>query len=388
MWNETLDITRYDALAREAAAVAPRDRNPNSSTLQRAGTVRGGHRVLLRGADDSHDLRDRAVLHGLCESLQRADPEVRITISSARTDLDELPGVVRVQPRGALGRLAPFGAAPAQQVVIDATDLAWHAPDAAFALTPAPDEAARRYLYSLGLEPHGPIIGVAIRGFHPPDGLLPHWLREWVGLGRDEDDLEVARVLDQVARAIETLARRLHAAVVLLPASNEGLEADSPYCHELAAMLELPCVRVAKLDDPRLYQAVCGRLKLMISARSHPLILAAGMGVPGIGLGHDGLFKDCFDPLGVPRRVIGTDEIRDGLQAESIVALAEDALDDPTDLRARSEGLRRRVHEAVAARLDRRDPEPGTPAVPARPAAPARPAPAWPPPERSLPQLR
>jgi polysaccharide pyruvyl transferase WcaK-like protein len=147
-------------------------------------------------------------------------------------------------------------------------------------------------------------------------------------------------------------------------------------------------VRVATLDDPRLYQAVCGRLKLMISARSHPLILAAGMGVPGIGLGHDGLFKDCFDPLGVPRRVIGTDEIRHGLQAESIVALADDALDDPTDLRACAEGLRRRVHEAVAARLDRRDPEPGTPAVPARPAAPARPAPAWPPPERSLPQLR
>jgi hypothetical protein len=373
MWNESLDITHHAALTREelaagrAAGQRPGwrrelrgDTAGNGSVSQDRDSPTGnpadrtGFRVLLFGGDHGHELGDRAVLDALCESLQHADPDVRITIKSARRDLEALPGVASVQPCGALGRLVLPGVSQSYDLVLDAGEAAGSSPDPAFALAPAPDDQARRYLHGIGLDPHGPILGVAMRGFHRPGGVVQSWLREWAGLGRDEDDREVARVFDRVARAVETLARRLHASVLLMPASSEGYEADSQYCHELAAMLELPSVRVARIDDPRLYKAVCGRLRLMISARSHPLILAAGMGVPGIGLGHDGLFRDCFDPLGVPRRVIGTREIRDDLQSESIVALAEDALDDPTDLRARAEGLRRRVQQAAAALLGRR----------------------------------
>lgn len=374
MWNETLDITRYDALTREEIAAtagggmsfsrAPDFRGQSAGDgriSQGRGAPPGGPagradlRVLLLGGNHGHELGDRAVLDALCESLKLAAPDVCITIKSARGDLEALPGVAGVAPYGALGRFMLPGVSRGYGLVIDAGEPAGSSLDPAFALTPAPDDQARRYLHGIGLDTGQPILGVAMRGFHRPGGALQSWLREWVGLGRDEDDLEVARVFDRVARAVETLARRVDASVLLMPATRDGYEADSQYCHEFAAMLELPSVRVATIEDPRLYKAVCGRLRLMISARRHPLILAAGMGVPGIGLGHDGLFRDCFDPLGVPRRVIGTREIRDGLQSESIVALAEDALDDPTDLRARAEGLRRRVQQTAAALLERRD---------------------------------
>jgi polysaccharide pyruvyl transferase WcaK-like protein len=375
MWNETLDITRYDTLTRKAAALQERDTASGDTPgcARTGGAAAAGRRVLVRDGDSGHDLGDRAILHGLCESLRRADPDVRITIISARADVGHIPGVVQIIPRGLRGSLALLGAARAQELVIDAGRAAVVTPDPAFALTPAPDAAAERFLHSIWLDPHEPIIGVAVRGgIGRPGGILRR-LRAWTGVGRDQDDVEIARVFDQIARAIETLARRANASVLLLPACHDGHEADSQYCYELAAMLELPSVRVAKLDDPRLYKAVCGRLKLMISARRHPLILAAGMGVPGIGLGHDGLFRGCFDLLGVPRRVIGLAEMRDGLQSESVVALADDALDDETDLQARSELVRRRVQQAVAALLHRSGPAPARPA-PARPASPWRPA--------------
>lgn len=227
------------------------------------------------------------------------------------------------------------------------------APDAAFALEPAPAEVVDSYLESLGIEPGRPIIGVVMRRwYHKLGGFVPHRLRAQAGLDLGDGEAEVARLLDQVALAVKTLARRMNAAVLLLPTYNVGHEADSRYCHHLAAMLPLDTVRVAQLDDPRLYKAVCGRLSLMISARMHPLILAAGMGVPGVGLSYNGKFEGFFDMLGLPRRMLWLDEFRDGAQAERLIALAEDALADPTELRARCEQLRERVLADVAALLD------------------------------------
>lgn len=227
------------------------------------------------------------------------------------------------------------------------------APDAAFALEPAPAAAADRYLESLGIEPGRPVIGIVMRRwYHKLGGFVPHRLRAQAGLDLGDGEAEVARLLDQVALAVKSLARRLDAAVLLLPTYNVGHEADSRYCHHLAAMLPLDTVRVGQLDDPRLYKAVCGRLSLMISARMHPLILAAGMGVPGVGLSYNGKFEGFFDMLELPRRMLWLDEFRDGAQAERLIALAEEALADPTDLRARCEALRQRVLADAATLLD------------------------------------
>jgi hypothetical protein len=387
MWFETLDFTRYDTLARGAAGM-PVDRSmPHrhgdaaNDTGHATGAPPCGRRVLLLGDNKDHQLGYRAMLQGLCESLQRADPGVRITIRSARSDPGGIPGVVRVLRHGIGAYPALLAAARAQDLVILADDAPsaggasrmrqWYraarlrllglcnphirsrasaagtaevTPDPAFALTAAPGDAADRYLRSIGLSPCEPLIGVVMR--------LPGRMSSAWSFGHASADLEISRLLDQAARGIETLARHLDASVLFLPTCNGTRGADSQYCHELAAMLELPSVRVASVQDPALYKAVCGRLKLMLSARSLPLILAAGMGVPGVAFGGPAEFAGYFGMFGMPQRRIGFDELHDGLQPDRLVELATAALADRTDLRTRSALLRRRVDHDVAALLE------------------------------------
>jgi hypothetical protein len=405
MWVETLDITRYDALTREAAGVSPEGRaiagrgdaaaiNGHVHALSSRGT-----RVLILSGDSEHSLGGRAALVAVCESLQHADPGVCITISSGRDDLAGAPGVVQVIGRGISACLALLAAARKQDSILvlggrlqdkegwrgAVRRAAWRkllrlcngnvrtvlaggtgralqtTTDPAFALNAAPGAAADQFLRDIGLNPCRSIVGVVIhRCSEPREGGARNRLRALWGLEHNEADIRIARLLDGIGHAIEALARRMDASVLLLPTCNGGSEADSQYCHELAALLELPSVRVARLEDPQLYKAVCGRLRLMISTRTRPLILAAGMGVPGIGLGDAGHFDGYFDMLGLPRRTIDLEELSDDMPSKCLVELAEAALADRIDLRSRSELLRRRVMHDVGSLLDRPEPEAGT----------------------------
>jgi hypothetical protein len=393
MITELTDTFPYASLARRVTAV-PAVREPASSaapaTHDAPGAVSAGcatgRKVLLLTSYDHDDVGGRAVLSGMCEALQCADPGVRITVLSASGQARELPGVVRVIPRGARSVPTLLGAARRQDVVVvDGGGCRQHegggrramyrsarqkllglfndnvraqvlgpgpAPDPAFALSPAAPAEASHFLRGLGIDPSRPVIGVVMRGLEERSGgSLWARLSRPAQFDRGARDIEVARVLDQVALAVETLALKMDAAVLLLPTSNLGLESDSGFCHQLAAMLQLDCVKVAQLHDPRLYKAVCGRLKLMISARTHPLILAAGMGVPGVALAAGSEFDRYFDVLGIPRRVMKLDDCSVGTQAESLVALSEEAMNDRTQLRKRCELLRRRVIQDATALL-------------------------------------
>ena len=362
-------------------------------------------KVLLLTSYDHDDIGGRAVLAGMCESLRSADPDVRITVVSASAQAGELPGVVQVIPRGLGGLLPLLAAARRQDVVVvddggcrhdDGNDApngpgnwlhqarlrilrllndnlriqplgAGPAPDPAFALSPAGPADADRVLRGLGVDPHRPIIGLVMRGLDERGG--SRWERLRRPMLRDAArDVELARVLDQVALAVETLATQLDAAVVLLPTSNRGSDSDSGYCYQLAAMLKLDCVKVAQLHDPRVYKAVCGQLELVISARVHPVVLAAGMGVPAVGLASGGEFDRHFDVLDVPRRVIALEDLHDGTQADRLVALGEEAMNARDDLRERCERLRGRLARNAAVLLEPPRPTEVLRPVPGRPA--------------------
>jgi polysaccharide pyruvyl transferase WcaK-like protein len=343
--------------------------------------------VLLLTSYDHDDIGGQAVLAALCESLQCADPGARITVVSSSGQAGDLPGVVRVIPRGALGLAQLLVAARRQDVVVvdgggrrhdDGGGIAARvrgaylkllglfndnvrvhalgadaAPCPAFALSPAAPADADHVLRGLGIDPHRPLIGVVMRGLDERGAGSP-WerLRQPGLLDSAARDIELARVLDQVALAVQTLARQMDAAVLLLPTSNRGPESDNGYCYQLAAMLRLDCVRVARLHDPRLYKAVCGHLELMISARVHPLLLAAGMGIPGVALATGGEFDRHFELLDIPRRVVPLDDFRDGTQADRLVALGEEAMSARVDLRERCERLRGRLVRNAAALLE------------------------------------
>jgi polysaccharide pyruvyl transferase WcaK-like protein len=346
---------------------------------------------MILAGDSDHDLGARATILGLCGAFHHADPAVEITLVSGRADHPPPPGTVKLIPRGPAGLsrfiksvgtqdlvivingvfrdtpsrpTLPYRAARMNLFNLLSRNLRTHAlsprstPDPAFALAPASPEAAVEYLGSIGIDPARPLIGVAVRG-RPQErrftAFLPPGIRDRVpGIGGDgDDDSEASMLLQQVADATTVLAGRKDAAILLMPACQDPREDDARYCHELAGMLQGHEVRVATIDDPHLYKAVCGRLELIISARMHPLILAAGMGVPGVALGNGGAFEDIFDTLGLPRRLISFDEYREG-QAERLVVLGQSALDHPGEVRERADFLRQRVMHEAASLLGRR----------------------------------
>lgn len=213
-------------------------------------------------------------------------------------------------------------------------------PDPAFMLAPASPEAGRQLIESTGLSLSRPIIGVALRRwFHALGGMVPHVLRSRAGLGRDAGQRELDRLLDQVASALQDIAGTLRAQVLLMPTYNISHEADELVCQRLAARLPMLDIRLARISDPALYKSVAGHLRLMISARMHPLILAASMNVPIVGLAYNGKFEGLFDLLGIPRRLVWMNESRNQSVQARIVELAAEALRDSTDLRARAQQL-------------------------------------------------
>lgn len=213
-------------------------------------------------------------------------------------------------------------------------------PDPAFMLSPAPLEAGRQWIESTGLSVARPIIGVALRRwFHALGGVVPHMLRSRAGFGCEAGSRELDSLLDQVAEALRDIAGSMDAQVLLMPTYNVSHEADEIVCQRLADRLPSLAVRLARISDPALYKSVAGHLRLMISARMHPLILAASMNVPIVGLAYNGKFEGLFDLLGIPRRLVWMNESRNQSVHARIVELAAEALRDSTDLRARAQQL-------------------------------------------------
>jgi polysaccharide pyruvyl transferase WcaK-like protein len=82
--------------------------------------------------------------------------------------------------------------------------------------------------------------------------------------------------------------------VLLMPSYRLPHEGDLEASEALASRLDGVGVGLAKIDDPRMFKAVAGRLSLMVAARMHPLIFAASMGVPVVGLAYNGKFEGAF----------------------------------------------------------------------------------------------
>jgi polysaccharide pyruvyl transferase WcaK-like protein len=68
----------------------------------------------------------------------------------------------------------------------------------------------------------------------------------------------------------------------------------------------------------------------------HPLIFAASMGTPIVGLAYNGKFEGLFELLGLPARLIWIDEFRHPSAGARLFNMALEAVADPTDLRQRA----------------------------------------------------
>jgi polysaccharide pyruvyl transferase WcaK-like protein len=224
-------------------------------------------------------------------------------------------------------------------------------PDPAFMLPAAAPEAGAGLIRSVGLAPERPIVGVALRRwFHPRGGFIPHRLRAgWAGNAGTQ---ELDTLLDQLAGALSRVARRLDASILFLPTYNVAHEADYEICWKLRARLQNTQAALALVNDPSLYKSVTGHLSLMLSARMHPLILAASMGTPVVGLAYNGKFAALFDLLELPRRLVWLDDFVTADQSERLESLAIRACADTTDVAARAAQLAEIVDWRTAALLD------------------------------------
>ncbi len=235
-------------------------------------------------------------------------------------------------------------------------------PDPAFMLDAAPRGDATDLLRSLDLEPGRPLIVVAARHwFHSRGGFIPNVVKARTGIGIARDEERFERLLDVLVDGLTHVARRLEAAVLLLPSYNVAHEGDDAVCEALARRLRDVTVRMARIADPRLYKAVLGHAALIISSRMHPLILGAGMGVPLVGLSYNDKFRGLFDQLGTVTSLLPLDEFPDRWGARELIAAAEAALDGRDDLQHRAEllatAVQRRTLDVALADWRERTPE-------------------------------
>jgi polysaccharide pyruvyl transferase WcaK-like protein len=213
-------------------------------------------------------------------------------------------------------------------------------PDPAFMLEAAPRGNAIDFLRSLDLMPGRPLIVVsARRWFHSRGGFIPNVVKARTGIGVARDEQRFELLLGVLVDGLTHLARRLEAAVLLLPSYNVAHEGDDVVCEALAGRLRDVTVRVARIVNPRLYKAVLGHASLIISSRMHPLILGAGMGVPLVGLSYNDKFQGLFDQLGMAARPLPLDDFPDQWGSCALISAAEAALDGRGDLRHRAELL-------------------------------------------------
>lgn len=210
-------------------------------------------------------------------------------------------------------------------------------PDPAFMLEAAPIESAHGLLRAAGVRSGRPLIGVSLRRwFHRRGGFIPHRVRVAVGLDRGHGHAPMQAFIEQVATSMKRMAVELDASILLLPSYNVGHEADNRVAARFQAALGSTESHLLALDDPALYKAVTGTLSLLVSARMHPLIFAASMGVPIVGLGYNSKFAGLFAQLGIEPRLIELDAFADASQAERLVGLMRAAIEARDDLRETS----------------------------------------------------
>ena len=182
--------------------------------------------------------------------------------------------------------------------------------DAALLLEPAPRQVARGRLASEGVPLDGQLlIGVAPRRWFPPaPRLIPHRFASRLGLPDPQKSEEGERLCDLLARLLDRQVERHGAYILFLPTYNVSHEGDDRLSADILARMKRPEGQVLRLDDPALYQAVTRELSVLVGGRMHPLILAASVGTPVVGLAYNPKFRGLFELLDLPEQVhdVGT----------------------------------------------------------------------------------
>lgn len=218
-------------------------------------------------------------------------------------------------------------------------------PDPAFLLEPADGSAAERALRAANA-PVGdaPLVGVALRRwFHKHSSLLPYQYAARFGAGRSRGSREMSRLTENLAHTLDDVVTGTGAHIVFMPTYNVPHENDRAVCEAVAARMRSTAVSMLELDDPKLYMAVTGRLKLMLCGRMHAAILAAALGTPVIGIAYNPKFQGMFDLLGQADRCLPIAAFLHDCQGKERAAMLSGIITSSSPLRPETGELRDRT---------------------------------------------
>lgn len=197
-------------------------------------------------------------------------------------------------------------------------------PDPALLLEPAP---VRQAVEQLGPKPtSGPRIGVALRRFVPARArLVPRRFTQSRGIAAPADEAVNERWVAMLAVAFDRFLDAYSGEIVFIPSYDQPHEGDVMIAEAVRRRMRHPATRILRLDEPRLYKAVCGQLDLVVGGRMHPTILAAGLRRPVCGLSYNPKFEGFFaalDRADLVRPVADLVEQADGAAIFELMAAA------------------------------------------------------------------
>lgn len=220
-------------------------------------------------------------------------------------------------------------------------------PDPALLLKPLPASEAERWLQEkqIRISGRGPLIGVALR---PWSGRQRRWIPQMLsyrlGMRRCENSKRAYKqYIQTLAAAFDQIGQETGAEFLFLPTYNVQHENDAALCQCIMGHMRHSHKQMAVIENPRLYKAITGNLRLMIAGRMHPAILSADMGVSSVGIAYNQKFLGFFSLLGRAHRVITSEALLEPGGQDQLISLVRQELDMPRSSQTELEALQAQI---------------------------------------------
>lgn len=227
--------------------------------------------------------------------------------------------------------------------------------DAAVALVSAGPERAREILAGEGVATDRPILAFLPFGpaYRCGKSAVPLIFRRARATRDEEGQRKYNRHVALVAEALRRMAEEAGAFVLLVaPDRSESHGGDLAMARDVrAAMGDTAHAHVVEGDyAPKELKAILGLAELAVGSRMHGLILAAGEGVPQVGICFNDKTRSWAEIMHLQRYVIDEDQVTD---ADELYALLRGAWDERAELREHVAARRKELCDEVVANVKR-----------------------------------
>ncbi|MGH7550668.1 MAG: polysaccharide pyruvyl transferase family protein [Gemmatimonadota bacterium] len=215
-------------------------------------------------------------------------------------------------------------------------------PDPAILLPAGDPDDARRRLREAGVPlDDRPLIGVTTRRWFPARRrLVPAVVRARLRPASHEGSQELTAL---IAAALDRVVESHEAFVVLLPTYRRPHEGDDTVCRMIMDAMASNRARMVVVEDAAMYKAVTAQMRVLVGGRMHPTILAAGAGIPVVGLAYNPKFVGFFDLIGQRHRLLDMKDFVNRKEIDALARLIREALEGGANLQPPIDDAQRRI---------------------------------------------